>query len=153
MSDTITTATICNAIANEIAEVADMGSGATQKPGELGDGIADEPTIQIYPEAHEQDPSGSTDRTTFRGGVRQTVVTVHVDLYARQRRYLGEDMAALIRLIDAITDKFEEQDTKPYFDQAGIKAFSWTGSRVLFTYGDPQVNYVGWRWTLLITVF
>ena len=144
---------VCNTIANTLWEIDAVKSGAVQKPGELSEGISDYPTLQVYLESHGQDESGSTDRSSFGGGVRRTRMTVHVDLYARERRDLGEDMAALLNLVDVVSQKFEEQDDKPYFGLEGIKAFQWDGSRILFTYGDPMVSYVGWRWTITIWLF
>lgn len=120
---------------------------------ELTEGINDTPLLQVYAEAGEQDPTTNTDRTTFRAGVRQTSLTINADYYAQQRKHIGEDMAALIDGIDAITNIFEAQDAKPYFNLDGIRAFHWSWQRVVFEYGDPAINYVGARFTLTIRVF
>jgi len=120
---------------------------------ELTEGIHDFPMLQVYPEVGTQDPSGGTDRTTFKGGVRQTEFTIHVDYYARQRSHIGEDMSALVDGIDALQNVFEAQDTKPYFALDGIRAFKWSWSRAVFTYGDPNVSYIGARFVLIIRVF
>jgi hypothetical protein len=120
---------------------------------ELTEGISDTPLLQVYPEAGDQDPTGNADRTTFRAGVRQTNITINCDYYAQQRKHIGEDMAALVDGLDAMTEIFESQDTKPYFALDGIKAFHWSWQRVTFDYGDPQISYVGARFTLLIRTF
>lgn len=123
------------------------------QPGELREGMQDAPLLQIYPDTLAQDPEGNADRTTFRAVVRQTVQTWNMDLYARQRSDLGEDMAALLPLVDAIVDRLEQQDTKPYFGLVGIKAFSWTAQRVAFVYGTPEISYAGMRFVLTLRVF
>ena len=120
---------------------------------ELTEGINDTPLLQVYPEAGDQDPTTATDRTTFTAKVRQTNLTINCDYYAQQRKHIGEDMAALVDGIDAMTDIFEAQDTKPYFGLVGIKAFHWSWQRVIFNYGDLNINYVGARFTLTIRVF
>lgn len=130
-----------------------VGLTYVHQPSELKESMQDAPVLQIYPESIVQDPSGDVDRTTFRAGVRQTVQTWHCDLYATQRRNLGEDMAALLPLVDAITNVLEAQDSKPYFGLTGIKAFAWTSQRVTFTYGQPEIYYTGMRFTLTLRIF
>lgn len=120
---------------------------------ELTEGINDTPLLQVYPESGDQDPTGNTDRTTFKAVVRQTNITVICDYYAQQRKHIGEDMAALVDGVDAMTNIFEAQDTKPYFGLDGIKAFHWSWSRVVFDYGDAAIKYIGARFTLTIRVF
>lgn len=119
---------------------------------ELTEGISDTPLLQVYPEAGNQDVTNNADRTTFHAGVRQTDLTVHCDYYAQQRKHIGEDMAALVDGIDAMTAIFEQQDTKPYFGLVGIKAFHWSWQRVTFDYGTTIV-YVGARFILSLRVF
>jgi len=123
---------------------------------ELSEGIQDQPMMQVYWQSIVNDVSGSTDRTTFRGGVRQQDIVFHVDIYAQQRAHIGEDMSAMLTVVDAVIDKLEEQNIKPYFGLTEdairpIKAFSWQGDRAEFRYGDYQ--YVGARFTLSFRVF
>ena len=147
----ITLTQICQAVETTLG--AATGISYSQTFSELKEGIIDVPLLQVYPESIRQDAGTQTDRTTFGAGVRQTEVIVHADLYARQRKHLGEDMAALVPLIDATQNKLEEQDRQPYFGLDGIKAFSWSAQRVIFNYGDPQVGYVGTRFILVLRVF
>ena len=147
----ITIAQICDAIASTLS--AATTTPRTQSYDELTEGVNDVPMLQVYPENGNQDPSGNTDRTTFKAGVRQTMLTIHADYYAHQRVHIGEDMAALVSGIDALTDIFEAQDTKPYFGLEGIQAFSWSWQRVTFQYGDPQYSYVGARFIINVRVF
>lgn len=120
---------------------------------ELSEGVPDMPMLEVYPESGTQDPSGGTDRTTFKAGVRQTELIVVCDYYAQARAHLAEDMAKLVDGIDAMTDIFEAQDTKPYFGLEGIKAFSWQWRRVTFVRGDPQIPYVGAHFQVTVRVF
>lgn len=147
----ITIAQICDAIEETLG--AATGITRSESYDELTEGIHDLPMLQVYPENGNQDAFTSTDRTTFRGGVRQTSLMIHADLYAQQRAHIGEDMKKLVDSIDAITDVFEAQDTKPYFGLDGIKAFRWRWERVTFVYGDPQSNYVGARFFIEVRVF
>lgn len=142
---------ICTAIDTTLS--AATGLTYTQTFSGLSEGMQNLPVLQIYPESLRQDATTGSDRTTFKAGVRQTEIIVNCDLYARQRRDLGEDMAALIPLIDAIQDVLEQQDTKPYFGLVGIKSFAWSAQRVTFTYGEPQIYYVGARFSLVMRVF
>lgn len=119
---------------------------------ELTEGANDLPMIQVYPEAGEQDAGNENDRTTFGGGVRQTKFTVNVDLYARQRSQLAEDMAKLVALIDEMQTILDAQDGTP-FNLPDINAFHWTWQRVTFVYGDPQVSYVGARYVITTWTF
>jgi hypothetical protein len=124
-----------------------------QSYDELSEGMQDTPTLQVYWESIEEDPTTTTERTTFQAGVRQKDIVIHADLYARRRSQLDEDMGAMLPLVDAIIDVLEAQDTKPYFATAEAKAFSWTANRATFTYADPQVSYVGARFVLRFRVF
>jgi hypothetical protein len=147
----ITLAQILDAVEGTLATAPTLARSMSYD--ELTEGINDTPLLQVYPEAGDQDPTTANDRTTFTAGVRQTNITINCDYYAQQRKHLGEDMAALVDGIDAMTNLFEAQDTKPYFGLIGIKAFHWSWQRVIFDYGDPAIVYVGARFTLLIRVF
>jgi hypothetical protein len=147
----ITIAQICDAIETTLSSATGLNRSETYS--ELSDGITEEAWLQVYPETLETDVATGTDRTTFRGGVRQTEFTFHADLYARQRSHIGDDMRLLVQLIDAIVVKLEQQATKPYFGLEGIKAFRWRGERVTFIYGDRQLPYVGMRFTITVRVF
>lgn len=149
----ITIAEICNAI--EITLGAATGLVRSESYDELTAGVhpGDLPLLQVYPAEGTTDPSGNTDRTTFRGVVRQTAIVINADVYAQQRAHIGEDMKAVVDAMDAIIDVLETQNVKPYFDLVGIKAFSWNWEYVTFRYGDPQLPYAGVRFYLHIRVF
>ncbi len=70
-------------------------------------------TLQVYLENSQTDPRGDTGRTTFQAKVRQTAITIHIDVYARQRSHIGEDLAACVDLADEIEVVLESQQTKP----------------------------------------
>ena len=148
---TITLAQICNAIKTTLATAAEVD--VSQSYNELTEAVVDQKLLQVYPDSGQQDPSGSTDRTTFQAKVRQTSITILVDYYAKQRSNLGEDMAQLVDGIDAITNVFEAQDTKPYFGLDGIRAFSWSWQRATFEYGDPLQRLIGARFTIILRIF
>jgi len=149
----ITIAQICDAIESTLG--AATGITRSQSYDELTESIptGDTPLLQVYPETVRANATGETDRSSFRGGVRQTEIVILADLYAQQRRHMGEDMEALVDGIDAIIDVIEDQDTKSYFGLAGIQAFSWRGERVTFVYGDAQQPYVGMRFYFTLRIF
>ena len=148
----ITIGQLLNAIESTLATAPTLARA--MKYSELTEGVSDTPMLEVYPESGDQDvASGSTDRTTFRAGVRQSQVVVNCDYYAQQRAHLGEDMAKLVDGIDALYTIFEAQDKKPYFGLVGLQAFHWQWQRVIFNRGDPAINYVGARFTVTVRVF
>lgn len=156
----ITLTQICAAIRTTLAPAVVRA----QSIDELREAITDRGVLQIYPENNTGvDLTGTTDRFTMggKGGVEKKPVrvknyTIHADYYAQQRKDIGEDMQRLANGIDAIGTILEDQDTKPYFgvpNKDDIKAFQWSWNRVTFEYGDPQLKYVGARFSINITVF
>jgi hypothetical protein len=148
---TTTTAQICDAIESTLGAAA--GVSRSESYDELSDGVTETPTLQVYWESTEEDISGSTDRTSFRAGMRQDEHLFHGDLYVRQRSHIGEDMQKLVEMKDAIDAVLVAQTDKPYFGLAGIQAFHWRAERVTFVYGDPQIPYVGIRYYITIRTF
>ena len=145
---------ICDAIETTLSEA--TGLTHSQAYDELTEAMVDLPMLQVYPEDWTMDiGGGSTDRTTFGAGVRQSGYTIYADLYARQRGAgIDEEMGALVPLIDALITVFREQRTKPYFALEGLQAFGpVTFRRVIFNYGDPQVGYIGARFTIPVRIY
>jgi hypothetical protein len=60
-------------------------------------------------------------------------------------------MAVLLPFIDAVTDKLEDQDNKPFFGLDAIQAFSWVWQRAIFPFA--QGEYVGCRFILTVRIF
>lgn len=148
---TITDQEICDAIRDTLKEAASLFRW--QSYNELSEGMPDTPTLQVYWETDITDPTGSADRLTFKAGMRLTQKIFHADLYACQRKHLGEDMEQLLETKNEIEAIILAQNTKPYFGLDGIKAFQYSATRVTFNYGDPAVNYVGARFAITITIF
>lgn len=118
----------------------------------MTEGIGDTPLIQVYFDSIEADiASDSTDRSTFRAGVRQTNLIINVDVYAKQRADIGEDMLSLVDMTDAVIDVFDDQQAKPYFNVDGLKGFRYQGERVVFEYG--QARFLGVRFSLTFRIF
>jgi hypothetical protein len=120
----------------------------------------DMPLLQVYPEGNPGVAvGGTTDRTSFGGGVRVQQYVIHADYYARQRSHIDEDMKALVDGIDAMEAVLVTENLKPYFglsDDAGndaIESFNWSWSRVTFVYGDAQTPYVGARFVINVFVY
>ena len=148
----ITIVQINSAIEGTLATA--TGLTNSQDYNELTEGMQDIPNLQVYWRSANQDPIGNTTQRSFRGGVKQTDLTFYADLYARQRSHIGEDMAALLPLVDAISAVLEAQKTKPLFFLFVIQALtSWRADQVVFEYGDPLLKYVGARFTITVRVF
>ena len=150
--------TICDGIATVLGAAVISQGGRKQTYSELTEGMNDWPTLQVYPEFWNMDARTDTDRHTFPGAnasapVRMTELTVLADLYARQRNDIAEDMTKLVQCVDAMVAKFEEQNKSPYFGVAGIKNWKVSGQRVNFVYGDQQIPYTGFRFTILIRTY
>jgi len=126
---------------------------ASQSYDELTEAIMDPPTLQVYPDEGGASEYSDTDRITL--GNRTTskkhsvkVYTIFVDLLAKQRANIGEDMKTLVDCIDEIEDILDTQDY-PVFDNDNIISFSWEPwRRVLYTYSN--IDYVGARFTLTV---
>lgn len=147
----ITIAQMCDAVALTLG--AAVGMARAQSYDELTEDYPDLPLLQVYPESGSVDITGTSDRTTFRGGTRTGEYAITCDLIARQRAHLGEDMAVTTDLVDAVTTVLEAQNVKPYFGLVGIKGFRWSWQRTLFQRGDPNVAYVGARFAVVLVTF
>lgn len=118
----------------------------------LTDGMNDLTAMQVYFERAEASAGSNTDRVTFGAAIRRSLWTFHVDVYARQRSHIGEDMAAVVNTADAVIDLLETQTTGAPFGLAGIKTFRWTAERATFVYGDPELRYAGVRFIIVLSV-
>jgi len=154
----VTMIEIDNAIRDTLDEIGtisiiggDVATLYVEGSTDLSEGVADFPLIQVYPETGVVDMKASTDRHTFRGGARAEEQTWNLDLYAAQRAHIAEDFKALLPMIDAVTDKLEEQNVKNYFGLAAIQTFAWTWQRATFVFA--QAEYVGCRFVLTVRIF
>lgn len=148
MSD-ISITQITQSIAATLA--ASAGVNEAQRLDTLAEGIQNAPLLQVYWEHEDTDAAGSTQQTTFRGGVMQSHQRYYVDCYTRQRASIGEDMAAVATLTEAVRAVLAAQKLKPYFGLAGIQAFRWEANRVTFEYG--AVKYAGTRFEIELRVY
>ncbi len=150
---TLTFDTVVSAVAARLATI----SGVTvQNYDEITENIPDTPLLQVYFEnADSGSGDGESDRLTFGAGVRYTRLTVLVDGYARQRSYLGEDLAAQLALIDQIDGQLSAETADAVFGVVGVRALSWNIERVTFTMGDGSSSekYAGCRVRLTLTIF
>jgi hypothetical protein len=147
----ITYAQITDAIESRLGVA--IGLARSQSYDELTDGMTDTPTLQVYWQRDVTDPQGTTHQTAFGTGVQQVEVVFHADLFARQRSHIGDDMAVLYGMAQAVRETLEAETSSPYFGLDGIKAFRWTAERVTFEYGDPSLPYIGARFVIIVRVF
>ncbi len=114
---------------------------------ELTESIPETPLLQVYPE------SGEPDLQTYKRRIEKIII--HADLYARQRSQIGEDMAKVVTMAEAIFTKLRAQDPitgNQLFGLDGIRKFTWTWTRAVFEYGDPATRYAGVRFIVTIWV-
>lgn len=147
----VTLGAICYGIEETLSAAPGVQSSTAYD--EITEGIPamDCPRIQVYPDSGTCDRRGDTDRTTFNSGVQQAEVIYLVDLYARVRSQLAEDMKATVDVIDAIIDVLQEQEKPPFFGVDGIKSFKWSWKRASLLYAEQR--YMGARFTLRIRIF
>lgn len=146
----ITTAQMINALADTLATA--TGINAHQGYAELSEDVHDFPMVRVWFVSMECDPFGMTDRTTMQAVVRQYDFTFQANVVARQRSNSEEDSQAVVDVTDAVIDKFDEQDLKPYFGLDGIQAFRYTiDSQSWRTEGGAE--YVGVTASITIRVF
>lgn len=121
----------------------------SQTYDELSEGIpGDCPLLQVYPEENTgTDAITATDRQTLSGKHSIKEYLIHADLYAQQRRHIGEDMRSLVTAINELEDIL---DTRTYdlFGLSYVMSFRWHWRRVTFVYG--AVEYVGARFFLTV---
>lgn len=136
-------------LVTEIAQVQDLD--------ELREGMNTRAVVQVYPETVDFVATNATDRITMgsvaQKPIRQKEFVFHVDVYARQRSHLGQDLAKVFAIVDPIITKLEAQDAKPYFGNQYIQAWHVSGERVSFKYGDAEVSYAGYRFVITLTVY
>jgi hypothetical protein len=103
---------------------------------DIEEGVGDTPLLKVYYGDSETDAVGDTDRTSFDASIRQTVITVKVEGYARQRSHIGEDLRAQLDLIDRLDARLCEQVKQPYFGLPVIQVFHWKFERVTYRIGE-----------------
>lgn len=142
---------IADAIAGTLSTIQE--DWRVQTAQNMTESIPETPLLQVYPERGSTDSGSSSDRASFRAGIRRTDVTIFADLYARQRSDISTDLRAAFELFDEIERHLIDQQVKPYFGLPEIKSFNWQWERVTFEYGDPNLPYVGIRITFMVKVF
>lgn len=111
------------------------------------------PLLQVYPQEGDPNAGGPRDRTTYGAGIRRHAMLFHLDLFARQRSFVGLDMAAMVDQLDAVYTKLEEQSRKPYFGNSNIQEFTWRWQRVTIVLGEEMTPYTGVRFFLNMEVY
>ena len=146
---TISLVQLCDAVASTLG--AAVGINSEQSFDELTSGMNTLPALQVYPDSCTSTARGETDRQTFGKGRYERRYTLFVDLYARQRSQLAEDMAKLVTLIDAVETVLDAQKANIFGLSTGSNvAFSWSWQRSIFDYAGPL--YAGARFTLVFTI-
>jgi hypothetical protein len=149
----ITYAQICNAVEDTLD--AATGLAKSQTFSELSESYEDLPLLRVYPQSGEVDSRGSSDRTTFRAGVRVTECLLHADVICRQRSHIDLDMSKTVEMVEAVEAVLITQQAKPYFGLTGIKGFHWRWEIVDFPLGagESAVHYLGARFSITLEVF
>lgn len=146
---------ICNAITETLGTATGIArtqsAGASDPDEMLTEGLVDMPLLQVYWQSLGTDGQNPTsDRRTFGAGVRLTQLEFRADVYAKQRANIGEDMARVLELTEAVITVLEAQNAAP-FGLDSVKAYRWGAERVTFEYAGA--SYAGIRFTLTLTMF
>jgi hypothetical protein len=140
---------INTAIADTMREITGV---VVQDFDELTEGINDWPLIQVYWERYVPDRrADNNERSTFGAGVRVSQATFHIDVFAKPRAHIGEDVTKLLTVMGWVIDKLNEQQRAPYFGLSGIKGYAWNAERVTFQYAQQQFS--GGRVVLDVAVY
>lgn len=145
----VTIAAINSGILTTLA-AANIDDLTTQDYDAISENINDLPLLRVYFDHGQTDYLSSVDRTSFGKGVVQTHLVFFVDVWAAQRSFLAENMAAVISVTDALWDVFDLQVTT-FFGLDTIKEFHFNAQRVRVEEGNNK--YLGTRFTLDIYVF
>lgn len=156
-ASSVTVAQICDAIDTSLG-AALVTAGILIKSlsyNEIEEGVNDPNTLQVYPEEQLTVSSGSATQKLTLTDTPYIIeeIVIHADYYARPRSNIGEDMAGLVAGIDAIRANLKGQNCPNPFDLTGIANFQWSWQRVVFTYGEPELKYVGARFRIVVTTF
>lgn len=145
MATIISEATLCDAVADTMREIDGL---VVQSYDQLTATIPQTPLLQVYWNAYSEEPFQSTSRMR----VINSTETLQMDLYARQRSEMREDVPAVLRWVNLIRQKYYEQPPV-YFGVSEIDAVSMSARRTNLTYGEPNLGYAGARFTLDIRMF
>lgn len=137
-------ASICDAIYDTLKTVA--GVAVPQNYDEMASAVNADMTLQVWPASWSPATPDATERRTLRGGVHLWEYTIYADLMSPLRLAIGEHMAALVPVVDAMNAKLAAQQGKPLFGLDGIDSFAWSGEYATITYSSQTV--VGARWTI-----
>jgi len=146
----LTITDICEAINTTLSAAPSLVQAQTGN--DIGEAIADTPTLQVYWDEWEMSAGSGTAQASFGGGIRIKKHVINADLYITQRTSIGENMTVLQRVVDEFIDLFEAQEHPPYFGLTGIK--SWkprNAKRVIFDYSTEKL--LGVRIPIEIVLF
>ena len=154
----VTVAAIIDGITTTLAAATGITSGLSYD--ELLEGVpgVNCPMIQVYPDAFNPDPGSSTDRTTFQAGIQLQEIIIFVDVYARVRSQIAQDMKAAVDTLDNLVTMLQTEEKPPFFgvtatdptDKYPIKSFRWSWKRAVFVFGSQK--YMGGRFTITVRV-
>lgn len=150
MATLITEATVCDAIADTFRT--QIPSLSVQSYNQLTDGIPELPLLQVYWWKFIEDATTDSDRAASKHTMTVSDDTYRLDLYAKTRSELREDMPAVMDMLSKMREAFYAQTTT-YFGLDAIKSAKWQGQFGLLKYGEPKISYAGARITLTIRIF
>ena len=157
----ITIIQVCNAVNDTLAPLI-TGLKRSQSMDELTEDYpsTDLPLLQTYWQGQDVDPhSVNSNRTTFKGGVITTVMTINADLIVRQRSQLTEDYTELASFSELFDQAIAASSIlQPLFGLTGLKGLNYRLEPVTFqrgggSEGGPSILYVGVRAILSLRIF
>ena len=140
---------VTEAIASTLEAAA--GINEVQRGETISESIQNYPMIQVYWSAEETDASNDLQQSTFRGGLRQSDQEFIVDVYCAPCAHIGQDLKVQMTCHQAVAAILRAQNTKPYFNLAGIRSYHWRAERVTIEYSGVQ--YAGVRVTVSVRTY
>ena len=138
---------MCTAVHDTLEDAASLV--LAQNYDELTETIPDTPMIQVWFSTSSVDSQNVTDRETFGAGVRVSSYDIFVDVYAKRRANLAEDVAIATRVIDELEAILEAQDNCPPFGLTYCKSYRWETTFTVNLYNNGK-EYAGGR--IIITL-
>lgn len=140
-------------ISKSVASALTLATGVkrVEAHDEMSENVPVTPMLQVYPESGETDTVGENDRAVFNAAIRRSQTVIHVDGFARQRSYLGADIAAAVALVDAVDAVLIAQKATPFFGLADIQGFRWNWQRQ--NWKVNEIDYAGVKFIITLWIY
>lgn len=153
---TMSWATLSRDVVQAVTDTLSAGlSGLrVQSLANLSDGVQDMPMLRVHWMSDNVDPHGNTDRTVFRGLLKQTEMVIDARVFVCIQAVQGEGETDMTTWNDAIRSLLFDQTTSPFgvTGSPRFQAFSWRAERTNWELPDKRTA-VGITVTMTFRIF